>query len=85
MKSLWAPGLGRYLLLHPCTRSSSRAPDGDYDAMDGCVTHRSAGARPRLLALSPGDGERKFGRTLSPASMVEAATWALAQPVGRRA
>jgi len=56
MKSLWAPGLGRYLLLHPVHAVILAR----WMAASRTVP---AGARPRLLALSPGDGERKFGRT----------------------
>jgi hypothetical protein len=84
VKRVWSPGLGRYLLRHP---------------EDLVVLLRAGWRmrRDRWLRRSPflpvpdpdywhfrvvtvnGSPER----VLSPASMVDAAKWALAQPVGR--
>jgi hypothetical protein len=86
MKSLWTPGLGRYLLGHPAS-AVTLARAGWRLRREGWMHH------PPFLPL-PDANYWNFrvvtvmgssGGMPSPASMVDAAKWALAQPVGRRA
>jgi hypothetical protein len=84
VKSLWPPGLGRYLLRHPASaRTLARA--GWRLRRDGWLRHSPFLPLPApdywafRLATVNGNAHDSF----SPASMVEAAAWALAQPRGR--
>jgi hypothetical protein len=85
MKELWAPGLGRYLLRHP-SHAATLARAGWRLRRDGWLS-----SRPHLPLPDP--AYWKFRVTtvngsshtvLSPTSLVDAATWALRQPVRRR-
>jgi hypothetical protein len=86
MKGLWTPGLGRYLLGHPANAVTlGRA---------GWRLRRNGWMRHAPFLPLPDINYWHFrvvtvigsaGVMLSPASMVEAAKWALAQPVGRSA
>jgi hypothetical protein len=85
MKRLWTPGLGRYLVRHP--RSAVVL------ARAGWRLRRDHWLRSVPFLPLPDPSYWHFRVTtvngssevaLSPVSMVEAATWALAQPVGRR-
>jgi hypothetical protein len=86
MTGLGAPGLGRYLVRHPAkalvlARAAWRLRRNGWPF------------RPPFLPLPDADYwhfrmvtvNGASGATLSPASMVEAAEWALAQPIGRGA
>jgi hypothetical protein len=84
VKRLWTPGLGRHLLRHPAdalvlTRAGWRMRG------DGWLRRRPFLPLPdsnywhfRVVTANGNASTR-----LSPTSMVEAAKWALAQPVGR--
>jgi hypothetical protein len=85
VKDLWTPGLARYLVRRP-TKVLTLARAGWRLRRRGWLRH------PPFLPI-PDHAYWHFrvvtvngtsGSALSPASMVEAATWALAQPVGRR-
>jgi len=86
MKSLWTPGLGRYFLRHPAN-AVTLARAGWRLRRNGWIRHAPFLPLPdtdywhfRLVTVTGSAGVR-----LSPASMVDAAKWALAQPVGRDA
>ena len=84
MNGLWTPGLGRYLLGHP-TKSLTLARAGWRLRRGGWLRH------PPFLPLPDANYwhfrmvtvNGNSGAALSPASMVDAAAWALAQPVVR--
>jgi len=85
MNRLWPPGLGRYLVRHPANalilaRAGWRLRREDWFR------------KPPFLPLPDSDywhfrmvTANGSSGTVAPASMVEAAAWALAQPVGRSA
>jgi hypothetical protein len=82
---LWTPGLGRYVLRHPA--------DGATLARAGWRLRREGWLRHAPYLPLPAPAYWRFRMVtangdaavpLSPAAMVDAATWALAQPVGRR-
>jgi hypothetical protein len=84
MRHLWTPGLGRYLVRHPAKASTL--------ARAGWRLRRERWLRlPPFLPLPDADYwhfrmvtvNGNSSTALSPASMVEAAAWALAQPIGR--
>lgn len=84
MRSLWTPGLGRYLLRHPA-KAVTLARAGWRLRRQGWLRHSPFLPLPdsdywhfRMVTVNGNSGA-----SLSPASMVDAATWALAQPVGR--
>jgi hypothetical protein len=86
VKSLWPPGLGRYLVRHP-VNAAILARAGWRLRGDGWWRHVPFLPLPdtdywhfRMVTVN---GTR--GDALSPASMVHAAKWALAQPQSRRA
>jgi hypothetical protein len=86
MKSLWTPGLGRYLLGHPAN-AVTLARAGWRLRGDGWLSHAPFLPLPdtnywnfRVVTVNGSSDV-----TLSTASMVDAAKWALAQPVGRSA
>jgi hypothetical protein len=85
MKRLWSPGLGRYLLRHPAN-VVTLARAGWRLRRDGWTRHAPFLPLPdvRYWDFRMATVNGNAGATLSPASMVDAATWALAQPVGRR-
>jgi hypothetical protein len=83
MRSLWAPGLGRYLLRHPAASVPL--------ARAGWRLRRNQWGRHAPFLPLPDPAYWHFrlvtvnGTTgaLSPTSMVEAAKWALRQPQGQ--
>jgi len=86
VKDLWSPGLGRFLVRHPMN-AAVLVRAGWRLRREGWLRHA-----PHLPV--PDDAYWHFrmvtanGTPLvapSPASMVDAAEWALAQPRGRRA
>lgn len=86
MKRLWAPGLVRYLTRRPA-KAWILARAGWRLRRDGWPYHPPFLPLPdssywhfRMVTVNGSSGAR-----LSPASMVEAAEWALAQPIGRSA
>jgi len=86
MKSLWAPGLGRYLVGHPLN-AVTLARAGWRLRRDGWMRRAPFLPLPdanywhfRVVTVTG-----SAGVMLSPASMVDGAKWALAQPVGRGA
>jgi hypothetical protein len=84
MKRPWSPGLGRYLLRHP-SDAVTLARAGWRLRREGWL-HRSPflplpDARYWQFRLTTVNGSSDTA--LSPASMVDAARWALVQPVGR--
>jgi hypothetical protein len=86
VKRLWAPGLVRYLTRRPA-KAWILARAGWRLRRDGWPYHPPFLPLPdssywhfRMVTVNGSSGAR-----LSPASMVEAAEWALAQPIGRSA
>lgn len=84
MKRRWALGLGRYLSRHPA-KAWTLARAGWRLRRDGWQYHPPYLPVPdsnywhfRMVTVNGSSGAG-----LSPASMVEAAEWALAQPIGR--
>jgi hypothetical protein len=84
MRRWWTPGLGRYLLRHP-SDALTLIRAGWRLRRDGWLRH------PPFLPL-PGSDYWHFrvttvngtsGYSPGPTAMVEAAAWALRQPVGR--
>jgi hypothetical protein len=84
MKALRMPGLGRYLLRHP-SNAWTLARAGWRLRRDGWLRHSPFLPLPDPaywhFRLTTANGTS--GVTLSPASLIDAATWALRQPVGR--
>jgi hypothetical protein len=85
MRRLWTPGLGRYLGRHP-GNALILARAGWRLRRDGWLRRAPFLPLPdtgywhfRMVTVNGSSG------TITPASMVDAATWALAQPVGRAA
>ena len=85
MNPFWTPGLGRYLLRHPT--------DASILARAAWRLRRDGWPRRRPFLPLPDAAYWHFrvttvngatGATPDPASMVDAANWALRQPVGRR-
>jgi hypothetical protein len=86
MKGLWTRGLGRYLLRHPAI-AVTVARAGWRLRRDGWMRHAPFLPLPdsnywhfRLVTVNGSSGVMP-----SPAAMVDAAKWALAQPLGRGA
>ena len=84
MSSLWTPGLGRYLVRHPAHAWTL--------ARAGWLLRRDGWLRQGPFLPLPDPAYWHFrvttvngtsGVTPDPASMVDAAAWALRQPVGR--
>jgi len=84
MKRLWSRGLGRHLLGHPAD-VVTLARAGWRLRRDGWLRHAPflplPDARYWDFRMATVNGSSDVA--LSPTSMVDAATWALAQPVGR--
>lgn len=85
MKGLWTPGLGRSLLRHP-SHTATLARAGWRLRREGWLRHR-----PHLPLPDPAYWNFRVttvngssNKVLGPSSLVDAATWALRQPVGRR-
>ncbi len=86
MKGLSLPALGRHLVRHPWD-ALVLARAGWRLRRDGWL-HRAPFLPvpdPRYWHFRVVTVNGESGEALSAASMVEAATWALAQPIGRRA
>ena len=85
MKRLWSRGLARHLLRHPAD-VVTLARAGWRLRRDGWLRRAPflplPDARYWDFRMATVNGSSDV--PLSPASMVDAATWALAQPVGRR-
>jgi hypothetical protein len=85
MKRPWSRGLGRHLLRHPAD-AVTLARAGWRLRRDGWLRRAPflplPDARYWDFRMATVNGSSDV--PLSPASMVDAATWALAQPVGRR-
>jgi hypothetical protein len=86
MNRLWTPGLGRYLSRHPA-KALVLARAGWRLRRNGWPSRRPFLPLPDTdywhFRMVTANGST--GATLSPASMVEAAEWAVTQPIGRRA
>ena len=84
MSALWTPGLGRHLLRHPA-HAWILARAGWRLRRNGWLRHSPYLPVPDTaywhFRMTTVNGTA--GAALGPASMVEAATWALRQPVGR--
>ena len=85
MSAVWTPGLGRYLLRHPAHAWTL--------ARAGWRLRRNGWVRQWPHLPVPDAAYWHFrmttvngtsGAALGPESLVDAATWALLQPVGRR-
>jgi hypothetical protein len=84
VKDLWAPGLGRYVVRHPAdavvlARAGWRLRgDGWLGRWPFLPLPDAHYWRFRVVTVNGSSSD-----ALSPASMVEAAKWAVAQPLGR--
>jgi hypothetical protein len=84
VKNIWAPGLGRYLLRHP-TDAVVLSRAGWRLRGDGWLRHWPFLPLPdaRYWHFRVVTVNGSSSHPLSPASMVDAAKWALTQPLGR--